>query len=75
MQTENAVFSLAQQLQVTTMMLAVLGVVLVLMLGASLVIRLIGDSGASVISRVMGLILASVAAESVLSGITIYFSI
>ena len=75
MQTENAVFSLAQQLHVTTMMLAVLGVVLVLMLGASFVIRLIGDSGASVISRVMGLILASVAAESVLSGITIYFSI
>jgi len=49
--------------------------VLVLMLSASFVIRLIGDSGASVISRVMGLILASVAAESILSGIKIYFSI
>jgi multiple antibiotic resistance protein len=75
MQTENAVFSLSQQLQVTSMMLAVLVVVLVLMLGASFVIRLIGDSGASVISRVMGLILASVAAESVLSGLSQYFSI
>jgi len=75
MQTENEVFTLAQQLQVTTMMLAVLVVVLVLMLGASLVIRLIGNSGASIISRVMGLILASVAVESVLSGIKIYFSI
>ena len=57
------------------MVLAVLVVVLALMLGASFVIRLIGDSGASVISRVMGLILASVAAESVLSRIKIYFSI
>ena len=75
MQTENSVFSLSQQLQTTSMMLAVLVVVLVLMLGASFVIRLIGDSGASVISRVMGLILASVAAESVLSGIKLYFSI
>ena len=37
--------------------------------------RLIGDSGASVISRVMGLILASVAVDSVLGGITTYFSI
>ena len=44
MQTENEVFTLAQQLQVTTMMLAVLVVVLVLMLGASFVIRLIGNS-------------------------------
>ena len=75
MQTENAVFNLSQQLQVTTMMLAVLFVVMILMLGASFVIRLIGTSGASVISRVMGLILASVAAESVLSGMKLYFSI
>src|SRR5210317_346816 len=75
MQTENEVFNLVQQLQVTSMMLAVLVVVLVLMLGASFVIRLIGNSGASIISRVMGLILASVAVESVLSGIKIYFSI
>jgi multiple antibiotic resistance protein len=75
MQTENEVFNLVQQLQVTSMMLAVLVVVLVLMLGASFVIRLIGDSGASIISRVMGLILASVAVESVLSGTKIYFSI
>jgi len=57
------------------MMLAVLFVVMILMLGASFVIRLIGSSGASVISRVMGLILASVAAESVLSGMKLYFSI
>jgi small neutral amino acid transporter SnatA (MarC family) len=38
-------------------------------------LRLIGNSGASIISRVMGLILASVAVASVLAGIKEYFAI
>lgn len=73
MQTENARFNIWEQLQVTAMMLAVLLVAMFLMLGSSFVYRFIGDSGASVISRVMGLILASVAVASVLSGIEAYF--
>jgi multiple antibiotic resistance protein len=48
---------------------------MILMLAASKVHRLIGDSGASIISRVMGLILASVAITNVLAGIKDYFSI
>ena len=44
------------------------GGVLVLMLAAGWVYRLIGNSGASIISRVMGLILVSVATASVLPG-------
>ena len=75
MQTQNALYDVAEQVQVTLMMLAVLGVTLVLMLGSSFVYRLIGDSGASIISRVMGLILASVAVASVLDGIKDYFSL
>jgi multiple antibiotic resistance protein len=75
MQTQNALYDIAEQVQVTAMMLAVLGVTLVLMLGSSFVYRLIGDSGASIISRVMGLILASVAVASVLNGIKDYFSL
>ena len=75
MQTQNALYDIAEQVQVTAMMLAVLGVTLVLMLGSSFVYRLIGDSGASIISRVMGLILASVAVASVLDGIKDYFSL
>ncbi|MBC8314031.1 MAG: hypothetical protein ISR55_12740 [Bacteroidetes bacterium] len=35
--------------------------------------KLIGNSGASIISRVMGLILASVAVTSILEGIELYF--
>ena len=71
--TENARYSVWEQVQVTLMMIAVLLVVLVLMLGANWIHRLVGNSGASVISRVMGLILASVATTNALAGLTEYF--
>lgn len=73
--TENARFSLWQQAQTVGVMLSVLLVVLACMLAAGRLNRLIGDSGASMISRVMGLILASVATASVLAGIKDYFSL
>lgn len=75
MLTENARFNLWEQVQISAMMLSVLLVVLVLMLAAGRIHRLIGGSGASIISRIMGLILASVAVESVLAGIKEYFSL
>ena len=46
---------------------------LALMLAAGALHRLIGDSGASVVSRVMGMILASIAATNVLEGLKDYF--
>lgn len=73
--TENRRFSLFEQFQTSLMMLSVLVVVLVLMLVAGRVHGLIGNSGASIVSRVMGLILASVAVNNVLSGIKEYFAI
>jgi len=73
--TENASYSIGQQAQTLAMMLAVLLVVLVLMLAASRIYRFIGDAGASVVSRVMGLILASVATAGALAGIKDYFGI
>ena len=73
--TENARFDLWQQLQTTATMLAVLLIALMLMLAAQWVNRLIGESGASVISRVMGLILASVATANALAGIKEYFAL
>jgi multiple antibiotic resistance protein len=73
MQTEKSRYTILEQAQVTSMILAVLFVVMLLMLSASFFHRIIGTSGASVVSRVMGLILASVAVESVLSGIKEYF--
>lgn len=73
--TENNRFGFFEQLQTTVIMFSVLVVVLVLMLAASWVHRLIGNGGASIVSRVMGLILSSVAVANVLAGITEYFGL
>ena len=75
MLTENSRFKLIEQVQISAMMLSVLVVVCVLLLAASSIHRLIGTSGASIISRIMGLILAAVAVSSVLSGIRTYFGL
>jgi multiple antibiotic resistance protein len=71
--TENSKFPVREQAITTAIMLSVLLVALALMLGASRVHRWIGDGGASIISRVMGLVLASVAVSNVLDGIRTYF--
>lgn len=73
--TENKEYSLLEQAQTSLMMICVLLVALVLMLLAGQVHRLIGDAGASVVSRVMGLILASVAVSNILMGIKEYFAL
>jgi multiple antibiotic resistance protein len=73
--TRNEEFTWVEQLITSSMMLAVLGVVLVLLLLATQVHKLIGDSGASIISRIMGLILSSVAVTNILGGISHYFGL
>lgn len=72
--TENARYDLWEQTQTALMLFAVLVLTLVLMLAASWIHRLIGSGGASLISRVMGLILASVATANTLAGIKAYFA-
>ena len=71
--TENGRYSLIEQAQTGGTMLAVLVIVFVLLLSANWIHRVIGSSGASIVSRVMGLILASVATANVLAGINDYF--
>ncbi len=73
--TENARYSFLEQVQTVAVMLSVLVVVYLLMLGAGWIDRLIGNSGASIISRVMGLILASVATANALAGVKQYFKL
>ena len=73
--TENGIYSFMEQFLATLMMLAVLVIVLILLLLAGKVHRFIGDGGSSVISRVMGIILASVAIANVLEGIKVYFGL
>ena len=52
-----------------------LGVTLGLLLSAKPILKVIGDSGASVLSRIMGLILAAVAVDSILVAIVEFFKI
>ena len=65
--TDNNRFSLADQAITAIVMVSVLLVAYIFMLLAGPIIRLIGNSGAAIVSRVMGMILASVAADAVLS--------
>ena len=73
--TETARFNLWQQIQTVAVIFSVLFIVYVLMLSAGFINKLIGSSGASVVSRVMGLILSSVAAANTLTGLKTYFDL
>ncbi len=67
--TDNNRYSVADQGITALVMLSVIAIACILMLLAEPIIRLIGHSGAAIISRIMGMILASVAVNSVLSAI------
>ena len=73
--TKNNVYTIWEQAQTAAMMMIVLVITLILMLGSSVIIRVIGPMGANIISRVMGFILASLATTNILAGITDYFGI
>ncbi|MBU3016100.1 MarC family protein, partial [Paraglaciecola agarilytica] len=73
MLTENDRYSLVEQATTTGIMLSVLGITLILLLTAAPIHKMIGNGGANIVSRVMGLILASVATASILEGIKTYF--
>ena len=72
--TDNHRFSLVEQTITTGIILVILLITLVLMLAANKIVKLIGETGASVISRVMGLILSAVAMNAVLSGLFTYYN-
>lgn len=73
--TENARYSIYEQAQTYMVLVAVLVVAYVMMLLAAPINKLIGASGASVVSRVMGLILSSVAVANLLEGLRTYFTL
>ncbi|MEQ6201920.1 MarC family protein [Sulfitobacter sp. HNIBRBA2951] len=66
--TENSSNTLAEQATTAALLVLVLALTLALLLAATFVHRLIGDTGASVISRVMGIILATIAVDAILGG-------
>ena len=66
--TDNNVYTVWQQVETATLLLVVLGFTYGCLVGAEFVQRLLGATGANVISRIMGLILAALAVQSILSG-------
>ncbi|AWI51793.1 MarC family transcriptional regulator [Actinobacillus porcitonsillarum] len=72
--TDNHRFSLFDQSITALIMLSVLLITYILLLLANRIQHFIGNSGAAIISRVMGLILASVAINNLLVGIRDFFT-
>lgn len=66
--TENSSNTLTEQAITAGLLVLVLMLTLVLLLAASFIHRLLGNTGASVISRVMGIVLATIAVDSILGG-------
>jgi len=73
--TKNSVYSIWEQAQTALVMLSVLTLAYILMLLAGFINKLVGSSGASVISRVMGLILSAIATTNILTGFTQYYKL
>lgn len=73
--TKNAENSFMEQVESGLIMTAVLVIVLTLLVLSAKVHKIIGDAGASIISRVMGLILSSVAVSNVIEGIKLSFDL
>jgi multiple antibiotic resistance protein len=54
-------------------MLVVLAISMAILLLANPIYRVIGESGANIVSRVMGMVLAAVAVDAILEGIETRF--
>ncbi len=67
--TDNKRFSVSDQAITGVVMLGVIAAAYLLMRLAEPIIRLIGEAGSAIVSRVMGMILASVAANAVLTAL------
>lgn len=61
--TDNDTYSVAMQLGTASMLVLVLAITYVLMLGATRILKTIGQSGASIMIRVMGMLLAALSVQ------------
>ncbi|TNE80086.1 MAG: MarC family protein [Bacteroidetes bacterium] len=73
--TDNHLYSIQEQAITTSLVLFVVLITMFILLAASHVQKRIGDYGIVVISKVMGLILAAYAVQSILSGLRDFFQV
>ncbi len=71
--TDNHLYTIQQQAVTTFLVLLVIVLTMFLLLIANLVQERIGEYGITVISKIMGLILAAYAVQSILSGLKAFF--
>jgi multiple antibiotic resistance protein len=73
--SDSEAFSFGDHAESIVEIFLVLAAGLVILLLAGRIFRLIGESGTSVLTRIMGLLLAAVAANNVLEAVTDYFNL
>ena len=71
--TNNHIFTIQQQTITTAIVLFVIVITCLILLTANHLQKRIGNYGITVLSKIMGMILASYAVQSILSGISSYF--
>lgn len=71
--TDNSTFSFLEQAVTTILVFIVVMITMGILLAASKVQRKIGENGITVISKIMGLILAAYAVQSILTGLKDFF--
>jgi multiple antibiotic resistance protein len=69
--TDNDVFTVNERAQTAVVLLVVLALNYVLLLLSDSILRIIGQQGAAVLTRVMGIILTALSVEFVLAGLSI----
>jgi multiple antibiotic resistance protein len=67
--TDNNVYDVSEQVSTAVTLLAVLAITYGCMVAADLLQRLLGMTGTNVVSRIMGLILAALAIQSMVGGL------
>ena len=73
MLTENSKHTIMEQVFTASTMLVVILIAWIFMKISAFIFKYIGNGGAAIISRVMGLILSAVAVANILEGVTTYF--
>lgn len=72
--TDNDTFTIPEQAATAVVMMGILGITYLMLLGAETIQRYIGPTGANVLSRVLGLVLTAVAAETMLEGLRAFLT-